>query len=122
MKTRKILIAEDDDMIFDFLRIVSQQLNITSIRANNGKEAVELFKTNNDFDLILMDIKMPIMDGYEATKNIRLIDDEIPIIAQTAHTHTDDRIKALNSGFNDYINKPIYMKTLQKILKKHLKL
>ena len=116
---KKILIAEDDDLVFRFLEIISKSLKLTVVHAENGAKAVDIFQNSSDIDIILMDIKMPIMGGIEATKLIRKINKEIPIIAQTAYASTSDRTKMVDVGFTDYITKPIYVKILQKTLKKY---
>ena len=88
----------------------------------DGQEAVELFRNSEpgEFDVILMDIMMPVMDGYEAAKMIRSLDredaKEIPIIAMTANAFTEDRIKAKEAGMDEHISKPIDMKLLVKII------
>jgi CheY-like chemotaxis protein len=80
--------------------------NITIIRASNGIEAVEICKLNQQIDLVLMDLKMPVMDGYEATRRIREFMPALPIIAQTAYTTENDKNKAIACGCNDFISKP----------------
>jgi len=82
-------------------------MEINIIRAVNGIEAVELCKSNPDIDLVLMDLKMPEMDGYEATVLIKEFRPELPIIAQTAYSAKADRSKALACGCSDFISKPI---------------
>ena len=88
----------------------------------DGQEAVELFRNSEpgEFDVILMDIMMPVMNGYEATKMIRSLDREdakkIPIIAMTANAFTEDRIRAKEAGMDEHISKPIDMKLLVKII------
>ena len=82
------------------------------IRAVNGVEAVKLCKTNQAIDLVLMDIKMPEMDGYEATKLIKECKPDLPIIAQTAYITETDRMKALACGCSDFISKPIHKELL----------
>lgn len=103
----KILIVEDEEFALIYLSQILKDICAKMVFAKNGKEAIEIFKANPDIDLILMDIKMPIMGGYEATAQIREFNKEIIIIAQTAYAMLDDSEKALNSGFNDYVSKPI---------------
>jgi CheY-like chemotaxis protein len=103
---KTLLIAEDEDSNFMLLEEMFSGLNINIIRAINGLEAIEICKTNKDIDLVLMDIKMPLMDGYEATKQIREFMPDLPIIAQTAYTTDADKNKALTCGCNDFIRKP----------------
>ena len=91
-------------------------------RAWNGQETVEIFKKSRsgEFDVILMDIMMPVMNGYEATKRIRSMDREdaktIPIIAMTANAFTEDRLKAKKAGMNEHIAKPVDVKLLVKVI------
>ena len=102
-----ILVAEDDDISYALIEILLSQRGNKIIRASTGKEAIEVFKENPNISLILMDLKMPVMDGYEATVEIRKMDGEVPILAQTAYALAGDDKKALSIGCNDYITKPI---------------
>ncbi len=104
-KIKNILVAEDEDSNFILLEALLEDSNINLLRAINGVEAVEICKTQ-PVDLVLMDIKMPMMDGYEATKKIRAFNLILPIIAQTAYTTKDDENKAIECGFTDFISKP----------------
>jgi len=104
---KTILVAEDDDLNFMLMKELLSDLNINIIRAINGLEAVEICKTNTHIDLVLMDIKMPLMDGYEATKQIKSFMPNLPIIAQTAYFTDLDKSKALACGCIDFISKPI---------------
>ncbi len=99
-----ILVAEDDPDSFAFLEAVLSHRNYRLIRASNGEEAVEMFRSQHDIDLVLMDIKMPVMDGYEATRQIRKIDPSVPIIAQTAYALTGDRQKVYDAGCTGYLS------------------
>ncbi|MGZ2370822.1 PAS domain-containing hybrid sensor histidine kinase/response regulator [Ancylomarina sp. YFZ004] len=114
-----ILIAEDDEISDSLLTISIEKFSNKIIKVTNGIEAVEACRNNSDIDLILMDIKMPKMDGYEATKQIRQFNKVIIIIAQTAYGLARDRKKALESGCNDYIAKPINTSTLLTLIQKH---
>jgi len=111
IKNLKVLLVEDDEVSMDFLKIIMDESH-TLFAASNGAEAVNMCKDNSDLDLILMDIKMPIMDGFEATKEIRLFNKDVIIIAQTAYGLTGDRTKAIEAGCNDYISKPIVKNVL----------
>ena len=104
---KTILVAEDEDSNFMLLEELLSGLNSNIIRAVNGLEAVEICKSNRQIDLVLMDIKMPVMDGYEATRQIRSFMPALPIIAQTAYTTDVDRNKALACGCNDFVSKPL---------------
>lgn len=105
----KILVAEDSDVNFKLLQTMMQNHNL--IRVENGRDAVELMKTDW-YDLVLMDLRMPEMDGLTATREIRKFDSETPIIAVTAFSYDSDARKAKEAGCNDYINKPISRKSL----------
>ena len=118
---RNILIAEDVDTNLKYLDKVLDFSNITRFHAKNGQEAVEIMKTNK-IDLVLMDILMPVMDGYEAATIIRTLFPSIPIIAQTAIYSKTDRDADLLSLFNDYLIKPINRNSLVELLDKFLKL
>ncbi len=108
LKLKKVLIAEDEEVSFNFLTILLKHFNnLEILRAYNGVEAVDLAKKNPDIDLILMDIKMPTMSGYEATRRIREFNKEVVIIAQTAYALEGDREKTLAAGCDDYISKPV---------------
>ncbi|GEA50773.1 hypothetical protein VIN01S_15770 [Vibrio inusitatus NBRC 102082] len=117
----KILLAEDNEINQQVAVGLLNDMGIDVIVANNGKEAVQQASTE-DFDLIFMDIQMPEMDGFEATKQIKLIDkcQSWPIIAMTAHAMAGDREKSLEAGMIDHINKPIDPAILVKVLITHL--
>lgn len=122
LKQRTILIAEDDNAGYTYLEVLLSLHNYQCIRAKNGFEAVSLFQARPDIFLILMDLKMPGMDGYQATKIIRQHNAEIPIIAQTAFALSGDREKAIEAGCTDYISKPIKKEELFILLKKYGKI
>ncbi len=118
-KNLKILIAEDDETSNEYLSIIVQKYGNVVSNVTDGSEAVKAFKANPDIDLILMDIQMPNLNGYEACKQIRKFDKDVIIIAQTAFGLAGDRKKALDNGFNDYISKPIDKKELDKLIFKY---
>ncbi|MRT94297.1 response regulator [Ancylomarina sp. 16SWW S1-10-2] len=115
----KILIAEDDETSASLLTIISKKFSHKIIKTINGIETVEACRNNPDIDLILMDIKMQKMDGYKATKQIREFNKNVIIIAQTAYGLSGDKEKAIESGCNDYLSKPINSKILLTLIKKH---
>jgi len=119
IKKLKVLIVEDEIISEEFLSIISFDISSEILKANNGIEAVEMCKNNTDIDLIIMDIKMPLMDGYEATRKIREFNSNVIIIAQTAYTLENDRNKALEAGCNDYISKPILKEALMLAIHKY---
>ncbi|OFX43979.1 MAG: hypothetical protein A2X05_03115 [Bacteroidetes bacterium GWE2_41_25] len=118
MKNLKILIAEDDEisslLITRFVKIFGQEV----LKARTGVEAVEACRNNPDIDLVMMDIRMPEMDGYEATRQIRQFNKDVVIIAQTALALTGDREKAIEAGCNDYISKPFRPALLTELIVK----
>jgi CheY-like chemotaxis protein len=107
VKKPKVLIVEDEPFTMDYLSIILKNICSEIIRADNGVDAVKICRGNPDIDLILMDIKMPLRNGYEAAKEIRTFNKEVVIIAQTAYAMPEDREKAIEAGCNDYITKPI---------------
>ncbi len=107
-----MLVAEDEEASTLFLKIILRGKFKEILFAKNGVEAVELFKNHPEIKIILMDIKMPEMDGHEATKQIRALNKDVIIVAQTAHALARDKQKALESGFNDFITKPIHKEDL----------
>ncbi len=117
-----ILIAEDNDSNFLYINelLKSKKANIT--RTVNGIETINILKTNTNFDIILLDIRMPIVDGIATLKEIKKLNIKIPVIAQTAYASDDERSKYIKLGFDDYISKPINSKKLFEILKKFIKL
>lgn len=113
----KILIAEDDEISYRYLEtILSKHYKL--LHSTTGGETVRIFSENPDVALILMDIKMPEMDGLQATREIRKINPNVPVIAQTAYAFSNDENKAKEAGCNDYISKPvIYHELIEKIKK-----
>lgn len=120
LKKLKILIAEDDETSRDYLSILLNDISAELLDAKTGMEAVELCRNNKDLDLILMDIRMPDWNGYEATRRIRKFNKEVIIIAQTAYGLSGDKEKAIESGCNDYIAKPIIKNELLTLIQKYL--
>lgn len=115
---KKILIAEDEETNYLFIEAILEDTKAILIWAKNGLEAVEKF--NEGIDLILMDIKMPEMDGLTAVQKIRQKSTSVPIIAQTAYAMSEDKNKCLNAGCNDYLTKPINHKLLLTTIDKFL--
>ncbi len=91
----------------------------TIIRAVNGQEAVDYCINNSNIDLVLMDIKMPVMNGFEAIEQIRPIRPQLPIIAQTAYSSSEDKAKIEKAGFDDYITKPLNRERLFELIDKY---
>ena len=124
IKGLHILLAEDNELNMEIAEFMFQNEGAEVTKAWNGLEAVEIFEKSRpgEFDVILMDIMMPVMNGYEATKMIRSLDREdakvIPIIAMTANAFAEDRLRAKEAGMNEHIAKPVDAKLLVKIIHK----
>ena len=119
-KNRTILITEDEEDNFRLIEVFLSRYNFEILWAKDGYEAVEICKNNPHIDLVLMDIKMPGLNGYEATRQIRGFNKELIIIAQTAYALSGDREKSLEAGCNDYISKPIKQKLFFELIDKYL--
>jgi len=119
----KILIAEDEEVNYLYLETLLEEIGVNSkiLHAKNGKEAVDMCKDNLDIDIILMDLKMPIKNGFHATKQIKEFLPNIPIVAQTAYSTKEEKQQALSVGFNDFISKPISEEIFNRIINKYLK-
>jgi CheY-like chemotaxis protein len=119
----KILIAEDDETNFYYLNaLVTRETGAKVLRASNGREAIELFKVNPDIKLILMDMKMPEIDGFEATQQIKLIEPNVTIIAITAYAMSGDEERIIAAGCDGYLSKPINKKSLQEKIAEFIKI
>ena len=122
IKDLKILLAEDNELNMEIAEFILQNEGASVTKAWNGQEAVEIFKKSrpDEVDVILMDIMMPVMNGYEAAKMIRTLDRDdaktVPIIAMTANAFTEDRLRSKESGMNEHIAKPINAKVLVKVI------
>lgn len=115
-----VLVAEDDEINFVYIREIFRGTGAIVLRAVNGKEAVDMVLANNNIGLLLIDIKMPVMNGYEAIKMIRETRPDLTIIAQTAFALSNEMLKAFNAGSNDYISKPFKKEQLLTLIRKHL--
>lgn len=116
----KLLVVEDEYTNFIYINEILSNSNKQILHAKNGQEAVDLCHEHNDIDVILMDIRMPIMDGLTATREIRKFRQDVPIIAQTAYAMPDDKEKAINEGCTDFIAKPFKKDELLHIIDKHI--
>jgi PAS domain S-box-containing protein len=119
IKNLKILIVEDDELSYSYLLKCVQTMSKEVLHAITGAEAVTECKNHSDIDLILMDIQMPEMNGYEATREIRQFNNQVVIVAQTAYGLIGDREKSIKAGCNEYISKPIDKDKLMRIIQKH---
>lgn len=123
---KRVLLAEDNELNAEIAMTVLKENGLKAERAANGKQCIEMLKKMPEdyYDMILMDIQMPEMDGYEATKLIRHLDDaraDIPIVAMTANAFEEDRQKALENGMNAHVSKPVDMNMLFKVMAQILK-
>ena len=114
------MVVEDDSANYLFIESFLKRTQAEITWAKDGVHAVDLFKESNNYDLILMDIRMPRLNGIEATRKIRELDDQIPILALTAYAFTNDREKALQAGCNEYLSKPVKIEDLIKALNKYM--
>lgn len=115
-----ILVAEDEENNFELTKVILSMHDVEILHAWDGRQAVEMCRENQEIDLVLMDIKMPIMNGYEATREIKKTRPQLPVVALTAYALPGDREKALNAGCDDYMSKPVSLKEFLTIVKKHL--
>jgi CheY-like chemotaxis protein len=112
LKGKKILIVEDDQSSRLYLNKILEKAGVIILNAGDGQEAVNVALKNPDIDIILMDIQLPVLDGYSALSKIKEARKDVVVIAQTAYGLMGDKEKILNSGFNDYIIKPILSQNL----------
>lgn len=119
VKNLKILVTEDDNISRILILKVLEEFSSEILTARTGLEAVEICRNNPDIDLILMDMQMPLMNGYEATKEIRKFNKEVIILAQTAFALEGDKSKTIDAGCNGYISKPIKKQELSVLLQKY---
>ncbi|NVO18858.1 MAG: PAS domain S-box protein [Bacteroidetes bacterium] len=117
---KTILIVEDEDSNHMYLDEVLSPTGVSLLHAWNGEKAIEMVKSNPGISLILMDIKMPLVNGFEATQKIKLSKPELPIIALTAYALNQDRTKALQAGFDNYLSKPVLKDALLELLDHYL--
>lgn len=121
LRNKTILVVEDEDFSFMFIDEILSSERAKVLRAKNGVEAVSMFRDHADtISLILMDIQLPIMDGWEATKEILKHDSNLPIIAQTAYAMKKQREKCFESGCIDYIAKPYDNQQLLDLISQHI--
>ena len=118
-----ILIAEDEEINYLYLEILLNDvigLDCEIIHVKNGLEAVEKCRENPAIDFVLMDLKMPIMDGYEAIKQIKKLRPKLPIVVQTAYSRLEEQERAALAGCDDFVSKPISQEILKKMINKYL--
>ncbi|MBN2348590.1 MAG: PAS domain S-box protein [Bacteroidales bacterium] len=118
---KKILVVEDDEFSYQLLETLFEDKKIKLLHASDGLKAIQIVKNSKNIDMVLMDIKLPDIDGYTATAKIKSIQKKLPVIAQTAYASEDEKNKCLQAGCDDYIEKPLKIEKLQEILEKYLK-
>ncbi len=120
-KKKKVLIAEDEELNFKLFTEIFKSTGVEIIRAVNGREALDIFNKRSGIDLIILDIKMPVLSGLDAIKEIRKTNKEITAIAVTAYALKEDKLNCLSAGFNEYLAKPFrkmeFLETVEKYLK-----
>lgn len=117
---KKVLVVEDEETNYQLIEKILRPTGCEIIWTENGKKAVELFKANNTFDIVLMDLKMPVMDGYTACKHIKELFPNQKILAVTAYAFKSDHEKIANTGFNGYVAKPLNIRLMLEEINKHL--
>jgi CheY-like chemotaxis protein len=118
---KKILIAEDIASNYNFLRLLLKRSRVDLVWVENGQDAVDKVESGENFDLVLLDINLPLMNGYDVARNLKRIAPNLPIIAQTAYALEGDREKAILAGCDDYVPKPIVISTLLRKMHLYLK-
>jgi CheY-like chemotaxis protein len=116
-----ILVVEDNFMSFKLLQAVLKKSRVKIIHADNGQKAIDLVIEHPEINLVLMDIQLPLMNGYEATKEIKKIRPKLHVIAQTANVMDDDKLKCINSGCSDYITKPIVFEKFLELVNNYIR-
>ena len=119
-KAYNILVVEDEDVNYYYLNTILKQMNLKTLRAVNGASAIEMVNKNNEIDLVLMDIRLPDFNGYIAAKEIKEIRKNLPVIAQSAYALGSAKEKALSSGCDNFISKPLLKEDLFRLLKKYI--
>lgn len=117
---KKVLIVDDVYDVYKLISVYLRDTNAITLYAKNGTQAIELVNQNPDIDIVLLDIQLPDMDGYEVIKVIKSLRKHLPVVAQTAFALNDDKEKTILAGFDDYTTKPIYRNTLLEIIAKFI--
>ncbi len=116
---KSILVVDDEEMNWLLYKYTLEETNVHLIWARTGQDAIDIMKSENSVDMILMDMKMPILDGFNTTQQIREINTKVPIIAQTAYAMPKEIKKCFDAGCNDHISKPINFDELYRLFSKH---
>ena len=117
MESLTILIAEDEDYNYELMHVLLSRKSKQLLHARNGNEVLEILKHQKP-DLILMDLKMPFMDGYEATRRVKILHPDLKVIALTAYTQPEEESRAMNAGCSAFLSKPIRKEDLMEIIRR----
>jgi CheY-like chemotaxis protein len=117
---KKILVVEDEEINWLLLKDMLEETGAIMRWAGVGQEAIDLVASGEKFDLIIMDVKMPIVNGYEATRQIKKMDNTIPIVAYTAYAMPEEEQRCREAGCDDYLSKPVEMKDIYRIVSKYI--
>jgi CheY-like chemotaxis protein len=121
-KKLKILVVEDDDINYYLIYFLLSNHNVELLHARDGLQAIERFTANPDISVVLMDLKLPVINGFEVTKKIKSINEQVPIIAVTSYSGLDDSQKALQAGCSDFMMKPVNKTVLFEVIGKYVEL
>ena len=114
----RILVIEDDEASFRLIEAALRVIDLKILHTDNGQDAIILF-TEHNVDLVLLDIQLPGMDGYEVLEHLKKINPEIPVIAQTAYSMSDDKEKCIELGCSDFLAKPINIMQLRELINEY---
>ncbi|MBN2612270.1 MAG: response regulator [Bacteroidales bacterium] len=117
---KKILVVDDEEINWLLIKDIFEDTNANMRWARVGQEAIDLVASGEHYDLILMDMKMPILDGFDTTREIKKINRDIPVIAQTAYAMPEERIKCTQAGCDNYLSKPIEMNVLLNMVNRYV--
>ncbi|WP_299577523.1 response regulator [uncultured Sunxiuqinia sp.] len=117
---KTILVVEDNEVSASYFKAALRKQGALSIMARNGEEAIQLFRENKQIDLVLMDLNMPEMNGFEATKMIKSIRPEVPVIAQSAYILSGEDSRSKEAGCDEFLAKPIRLTALVEVLERYL--
>lgn len=113
--------VEDNQISFKLLQALLRKSKVNILHAENGQKSIDMVRDHPEINLVLMDIQLPVMNGYDATIQIKKIRPELPVIAQTANAMDDDKLKCLNSGCSDYITKPIVFQAFLELINNYIR-
>jgi len=118
---KTVLIVEDNENSDSYFRAALHKYGVSTLSAGNGKEAIRIFGENKQIDLVLMDLNMPEMDGFEATQRIKSMRPEVPVVAQSAYILSGEEKRSVEAGCDEFLAKPIRLNSLFEVLNRYLK-